>query len=181
MKYVHTRLRSKQSGFTMLELIIVVAIILILSGLLFPAILHLIEKAKKGRVRTQLHSIVAAAKSYKNEYGRWPGQAVQGVDFTTHHGDFIHDLTNNPRNFLFIEIDPTWVTGSGQNDTFVDAWGNEIYIALDRDGDGDVHVKPTPKNGFATLDQIVPNNTAAAVSWGNTPGDPDSLLNTWGL
>ena len=123
----------------MLELIVVVAIILILSGLLFPAILHLIEKAKKSRVRTQLHSIVAAAKSYKNEYGRWPGQKVQGVDFTTHHGDFIHDLTNNPRNLLFIEIDPTWVTGASINDTFVDAWGNDIYIALDRDGDGDNH------------------------------------------
>lgn len=181
MKQAHARRRSNKSGFTLLELIVVIAIILILSALLFPAILHLIEKAKKGRVSTQLHSIVAAAKSYRNEYGRWPGQAVQGVDFTTHHGDFIHDLTNNPRNLLFIEIDPTWVTGATLNDTFVDAWGNDIYIALDRDGDGDTHAKTTPKSGFVTLDQVIPNNTAVAVSWGNNPGDADNLLNTWGL
>lgn len=180
----HNTLRAR-SGFTLLELLVTIAIILTLMGMLFPAVMQIVKRGKARRVAVQLQAIVTAAKSYKNEYGRWPGQAAAPVadrlkDEITDHALFLNDLTNNPRNFQFIEIDPSWLRGAGTN-TFVDPWGRELYIALDRNGDGDVKVEPVLGAGYFDIRRIVPNNTAAAMSWGPNPEDEDSIIRSWSL
>ena len=173
--------RSKRGGFTLIELLVVIAIMLTLSGFLFPAVLKMISSAKSKRVSVEIHTIVAAVNSFKNEYGRWPGQYVQGLDHITDHAPLIHDLTNNVRNRQFIELDPSWLAGSGSTLRFVDAWGNDIYIALDRDGNGEVYLERTGVADFYDLQKTVPNTTAAAVSWGAHPSSEDSLIDSWGL
>lgn len=61
-----------QFAFTLIELITVIAIIAILMGLLFPAMSGARESARRGQAATVLKGIVNAAKSYSNDYGKFP-------------------------------------------------------------------------------------------------------------
>ncbi|MEI6338444.1 MAG: prepilin-type N-terminal cleavage/methylation domain-containing protein [Verrucomicrobiota bacterium] len=62
----------KQHGFTLIELITVIAIIMILMGLLLPAVNSVKEAAKRTQAKNDVTHIVAAVNAYYTEYGRYP-------------------------------------------------------------------------------------------------------------
>ncbi len=66
------QLHSRSHGFTLVELLTVIAIIAILMGLLFPAIGVVKEQARKAETKTACTGIVAACKAYNTEYGKYP-------------------------------------------------------------------------------------------------------------
>jgi type IV pilus assembly protein PilA len=59
---------NKKSGFTLIELIAVIAIIIILSGVLLPKVLGYVQEAKKLRVVDQCRKVVMATESYNLRY-----------------------------------------------------------------------------------------------------------------
>jgi prepilin-type N-terminal cleavage/methylation domain-containing protein len=63
---------SSNRGFTMIELLTVIAIIGILAGLLFPAISTAMKRTKVVKAQVEVHAIETAWKAYFNEYGQWP-------------------------------------------------------------------------------------------------------------
>jgi prepilin-type N-terminal cleavage/methylation domain-containing protein len=69
----------KRKAFTLVELLIVISIIAVLAGLLFPAIGKVKDKAKRVQAKAQANSLVLAVKSYESTYGLLPW----GPDGTT--------------------------------------------------------------------------------------------------
>lgn len=66
---LHHRLRT---GFTLLELLIVLAIIAILATLLIPVYGHLRDRAQKIQCMANLRSLYVAADVYVQRNGHWP-------------------------------------------------------------------------------------------------------------
>lgn len=62
----------KRKCFTLVELLIVIAIIAILAGLLLPAIGKVKDKAKKVKAKSEANTLVIAIKSYESTYGLLP-------------------------------------------------------------------------------------------------------------
>ena len=62
----------KRSAFTLIELLIVIAIIVVLASVLLPAMNSVMKKAEATKARVEAKSLVNAWKAYFNEYGRWP-------------------------------------------------------------------------------------------------------------
>jgi prepilin-type N-terminal cleavage/methylation domain-containing protein len=70
---VMRRNRKSPQGFTLIELMIVVAIIGILSAIAMPRFAQMLEKAREGTTRGNLNSIKsAAAIYYADQKGVWP-------------------------------------------------------------------------------------------------------------
>jgi len=63
---------NSRSGFTLLELLTVVAIIAILAAILFPVFKSVKDNAKKGACTTNLHDIASAMQQYKLDNRRYP-------------------------------------------------------------------------------------------------------------
>jgi prepilin-type N-terminal cleavage/methylation domain-containing protein len=121
-------LRFRQSAFTLVELLTVIAIIAILMGLLFPAIQVVKNQANKVKAKTDIVNTVAAVKQYYTEYGKYPltGQTVN-ADITfgdsnsvssagsAINNNFLYDILRNypngnraipdgnPRQIVFFE------------------------------------------------------------------------------
>ena len=76
---LHAASYSVSSGFTLLELLVVLAIIALLVGLVAPRVVPYLGKAKAETARTQLHNIVSAMELYRLDVGRYPTQA-EGLD-----------------------------------------------------------------------------------------------------
>lgn len=64
--------RPSRRGFTLLELLTVIAIIAILAGLLFPVFNQVRESARKSSCMSNMHQIVQALKVYKDDWHAYP-------------------------------------------------------------------------------------------------------------
>ena len=70
---------ADQSGFTLIELMVVVIILGILAGLVVPRIMERPGEAKQTKAKIQIESLETALKLYKLDTGRYP-DTEQGLE-----------------------------------------------------------------------------------------------------
>lgn len=137
---------KKRHAFTLIELLIVIAIIGILMALLFPAISAAIDTARRTQAQNDVVQIANAVVAYETEYGKLPPAGSDNVD-----KGFVEMLagmttTNNPRRIVFLEVQAAKRGKSGTNSSgdFVDPWGGAYKIALDVDYDNTITAGKSP-------------------------------------
>ncbi len=138
--------RISSRAFTLIELLIVIAIIGILMALLFPAVGGAIDAARKAQAKNDVTQIATAVTAYETEYGKLPGTITsdtsKNVDDALVKILTAQDDVNNPRKITFIEIGVAKKGKSGTNGTgFVDPWGGNYQIAMDGTYDNTLNVQ----------------------------------------
>lgn len=144
-------MNGKQQGFTLIELMVVIAIIAILASITIPVIGRAMESARRANARTDLQSIETAVRAYYNEYGRFPHDSG-GPDRV--YEDDNYELLNalrardsssgnpnheaNPRRIIFLEVPERSLSSTGDDARYIDPWGTPYRIAVDTNFDGDV-------------------------------------------
>jgi prepilin-type N-terminal cleavage/methylation domain-containing protein len=63
----------RRPGFTLVEMLVVIAIIVVLMAILFPVFASVRGKAREAQCRSNLHQLAIALKGYKEDHGRYPG------------------------------------------------------------------------------------------------------------
>lgn len=136
----------RKSGFTLVELLVVMGIIGILMALLFPAIGAARNAAMKTKAQAEMKAIETACKQYFSQYGRFPHEAGNNQDcsYGAYGGyrsnrdlmlvfmakddpDANPGHANNTRKTIFLEVDDSDL----DNDNFLDPWGNQYEITVD--------------------------------------------------
>lgn len=82
MKALRTRirpLRRRRAGFTLIEILVVIAVIAILAALVAPNVFQHVGTAKDAAARSQIEMLGAALDAYRLDNGRYPTTA-QGLD-----------------------------------------------------------------------------------------------------
>jgi type II secretion system protein G len=73
-------------GFTLIEMVVVVSVVLLLSGILIPTVGSVVSDAKKAKAGFELKGMVAAMQRYINNFNNYPtNQNVYGVADPTAH------------------------------------------------------------------------------------------------
>ena len=155
-------------AFTLIGLLVVIAIIAVLLGLVFPVFQGVLERAKKVEAKNDLTQIVTAVNAFYTEYGRYPTSAT--TDATANYGagssssKAVFDelrgksTTLNTRQIVFISPaeNTTQTSPKGKMGTdaqFYDPWGFAYAIRIDADYDNQV-ANPYTGSGGAGADPI---------------------------
>lgn len=98
------------AGFTLLELLVVVAIIGLLAAYVGPRYLAQLDKSEVTAARTQIEALARALESYRLDNGNYPSAEVG-----------LKALRSRPNN------QPRWNGPYLQKDIPVDPWGNAYF------------------------------------------------------
>lgn len=148
--------RKSQRGFTLIELMIVVAIIGILAAVAIPAFMNYMSKGKASEAKLNTGTISRMLKAYHTENGSFPDPAVATANGTVGAAA----VANTPSNRTYANTD----------------WGNAAANPLD---------SPWLMIGFtmegSSYYQYVwttVSTTAPVVTLTGNP-DGDAAINTW--
>lgn len=167
-------------GFTLVELLVVISIIAVLMGLLFPVAGSVMRSAKKTQAKNDALQIASAIKGYYTEYGRFPIDSGSNDTTLTNDGD-LGDLykvllasprnddnvrDNNPRLIVFLDAKDAKNGRGGIDEDYVfrDPWGQPYQVVIDANYDNEIPSLPSPFSLERPL-----RDTVAVFS----PGDPE--------
>ncbi len=160
---------------------VVIAIIVVLAGLLFPAVQSILDRAKKVQAKNDLTQIVTAVNAFYTEYGRYPLPSSVTADSSAtygpggssaENGDLMKELRGistliNTRQIAFInppDAKDQSNPRSGSNTTtggYYDPWGSEYAMAIDADYDNQVTPNPYGNNNGAGASPL----RQGAIAW----------------
>jgi len=123
-----SRLNKKNGGFTLVEIMIVVAIIALLAAIAVPEFLRARKRSQASRILNDLRLIDGAVDQYAIENNKASGSSVGVVDWTSHlkSGTLLYS------------------TG---NDIFGDSYGPQTVDTIPK----------VPAAAFSTLSDIAPS------------------------
>jgi len=158
-------IRLQHRAFTLVEMLVVIAIIAIMASILVPVVGRAKTKAKVAAARVEMAGLELAIKSYHNNYSRWPVpknsvKNVLGEDFTYDSNGTVSPHGNEALMQILMAVDGVYNTGHERNPKknkyiepkesgetndlpgfsttgrYHDPFGNEYKISLDLNGDG---------------------------------------------
>lgn len=142
-----TKAMKNRAGFTLIEILTVIAIISILAAILVPVAGKARETALKRRALLEMNAIKMAVLEFQRDhkYMPWPGEVKVGEDVWTttqaEQQEVMELLTgNNPLNKAYLQITEKSRPDTGEM-VFLDPWedetGRRFYrIGMDRNLDG---------------------------------------------
>lgn len=107
----------KRKGFTLIELMVVIAIIAVLAAVVTPQIFRQMAKGRRASAEAFYNSVKTAAHAYFSDTGQWPPNGAAGIAaFSTNPGGAVANSWDGP----YIE---NWPTGTPWSSAVTYTWG----------------------------------------------------------
>lgn len=93
---------KKHSGFTLVELLVVMAIIALLVSIAAPRYFHSVDKAREASLRANLTVMRDSIDKYYSDHGRYPNQLQDLVEKRYLRAIPVDPLTDSDRSWVIV-------------------------------------------------------------------------------
>lgn len=101
--------KNPASGFTLIEMLVVIAIIALLASLITPATTKALSSAKSAKCKSNLHQIGVVIMAYSTDHdGKLPSTGFYGI--SPYYNRDQRNFPNSLREYLGLEEASTWST-----------------------------------------------------------------------
>jgi prepilin-type N-terminal cleavage/methylation domain-containing protein len=181
------QLRPRRSGFTLIELLVVIAIIGVLAGMIVPATVNALKKAKMAKAKTEVANIVGAIKGYQADYSRLPASpatreahaakgAYANTTFTNGTPDFVFGtvnasfLTSVPR---FVDVrDPNSARQANNSEVMAMLTASQFVDSVNSSQVVNANNNQNPKRNVYLNVKVVPKDNAGGIDDSGVYRDP---------
>ncbi len=125
-----TASRSRRSGFTLIEVLMVVAILVLLAGVAIVGLRGTGDKAKIDLVKPLLSQIAGSLDRYKLDIGQYPTEEQGGLDALRTPPEFEDEKTAEKWAGPYLKKEP------------IDPWGNPISYQVTEPGTEEARLVP---------------------------------------
>ena len=183
--------KSRYTGFTLIELVVVFGLILVLSGLVLSTVGYVRKKGARARAETEIAAMAAALESYKSDNAAYPSNsdtntlnAQSDLDPSAYSaaslllyeqlsGDLAHN--RSPTGKSYMAFKPNMLSppgGSGMVTAISDPFGNSYgYSTINNP-----QANPTPTPGYNPTFDLW---STAGVAPSPTPAPPATQQDLW--
>ena len=122
-------MRKLKKGFTIVELIIVIAVMAVLAAVLIPTFVHLSKKAKEVSDKSLVANLNTALKMEENDSGKKPSTMFDAVEGLKHQGYLVPQLVTKSDQELVYNIENNSFYLSGDVEESLDYWHIQSKVA----------------------------------------------------
>jgi prepilin-type N-terminal cleavage/methylation domain-containing protein len=167
--------RFQPKAFTLIELLIVIAIIAILAGLGFAGVNGALKTARKTEVRAMANQIKLALSAYYAEYGVYPSYTNANSAFLVMMSPANAGAapTNNRRAIRFLDVPDKFTNATGivtPRGFYPNNVQSNFNIAVDTNYDGRLDIR---------LGSGTTNIGGTAAVWVQDPDVANKVIGTW--
>jgi type IV pilus assembly protein PilA len=123
-------MKNTQKGFTLIELMIVVAIIGILAAVAIPAYQDYIARAQASEAVTLLGGTKTPLAEYFSDYGDWPDDTAFNQVVPNRQGKYVQSVAITERDGLMVMVEATFKA----TEVSSDLQGNTVGLRTDDGG-----------------------------------------------
>jgi type II secretory pathway pseudopilin PulG len=175
---------SDWSAFTLIELIVVIAVIIILAGLVLSTVGYVQKKGARARAETEIAAMSAACENYKADNGVYPNNAdTNSLDPKTNGNPSTYNLASfalytllsgdstgsrSPSGKSYMEFKPKMLLppgGTGTVTAIADPFGNSYGYSTANQADPTKGYNPTFDLWSTCSLTTSPPSTAAQNQW----------------
>ncbi|MEW6536491.1 MAG: prepilin-type N-terminal cleavage/methylation domain-containing protein [Candidatus Auribacterota bacterium] len=123
-------MRNTSKGFTLVEMLVVMAIIAIIAGFLFPTVQKVKENARTARARAMMETLGLALQAYRVDWGVFGPNENDLND----SGALYTMLTTSKKNGPYMEFKESDIDDDGSKKKLLDPWAGFYIVVVDTDG-----------------------------------------------
>ena len=137
MKWLCRNLYRKEKGFTLVELMVVIIILAVLTGIAIPSYMALRNRARQTAAKAEMTNMATAIELFMSDYSEYPGDGL--AELTLELEGAAGGTLNGANQYVYMSSVPQ-----------TDPWGG-AYTYDDTDGDGSTYTLGCESDATITI------------------------------